>query len=44
VIFLLAVPPWIADENVREDWRVNAAGRDRIPFAVSDPFHRDSES
>jgi hypothetical protein len=42
--FLMAVPPWIADENVREDWRVNAADRYRIPFAVSDPFSRDSES
>jgi hypothetical protein len=36
--FLMSIPAWISDGASRENWKVDLAERDEVPFAVSDPF------
>jgi hypothetical protein len=40
---LMSLPPWVADEASREDWRARGPNREDVPFTVSDPFHERSD-
>ncbi len=41
--FLMALPNWLSLDESRRNWRTSLRDRDRVPYAVSDPFRENSD-